>query len=149
MQTQSLYKEQSCGSYGAFDIEITVAATKLPDLTQEPIRYATYDAVKLMKSAVMAAVVQANPDAMERKRVERLELLALFNAPILVEEIPNGYCSDWCCRHRQRAAVCAQGGPASRSGHHSTSSEARLRDSLFECRPESKSDTACHGSLTT
>lgn len=108
MQTQSLYKEQSCGSYGAFDIEITVAATKLPDLTQEPIRYATYDAVKLVKSAVMAAVVQANPDAMERKRVERLELLALFNAPILVEEIPNGYCSDWCCRHLPWFVVTTQ-----------------------------------------
>ena len=99
MQTESLYKEQSCGLYGAFDIEITVAASKLPDLTQRPIRDATYDAVKLIRSAVMAAVVQDNPNAMEQKRVERLELLALFNAPIFVEEIPNGYCPDWCCRH--------------------------------------------------
>ena len=108
MQTKSLYKEESHGSYGAFDIEITVGATTLPDLTQEGIRYATYDAVKLVKSAVMAAGVQANPEAMERKRVERLELLALFSTPIHVEEIPNGYCSDWCCRHLPWFVVTTQ-----------------------------------------
>lgn len=94
-----LYKEESIGTYGSFEIEINVGATKLPDLKQEAIRCAVYDAVKLVKSAVMAAVVKDNPDAQERKVNERRDLLALFQEPIHVEEIPNGYCPDWCCRH--------------------------------------------------
>lgn len=94
-----LYKEQSSGTYGHFEIEINVGATPLPDLEQESIRYAAYDAVKLVKSAVMAAVVAANPDAQKRRVDERKELIGLFPEPIHVEEIPNGYCSDWCCKH--------------------------------------------------
>jgi len=99
MQTKSLIKEQSHGSYGSFGIEITVGATLLPELDQQPIRFAAYDAVKLVKAAVMAAVVQADPKAQQRKIQERQEILALFPEPIHVEEIPNGYCADWCCRH--------------------------------------------------
>lgn len=94
-----LYKEESLGTYGSFEIEINVGATKLPDLKQEAIRCAVYDAVKLLKSAVMAAVVNDNPDAQKRKENQRRDLLAFFQEPIHVEEIPNGYCSDWCCRH--------------------------------------------------
>lgn len=110
MQRQSLHKEESHGSYGAFEIEIVVGATKLPELEQDGIREAVYDAVKLVKSAVMAAVVNDNPDAQKRKADERRELLALFQEPIHVEEIPNGYCSDWCCRHLPWFVVTTKAG---------------------------------------
>jgi hypothetical protein len=31
--------------------------------------------------------------------MQRAELVALFDNPDEVEEIPNGYCNQWCCRH--------------------------------------------------
>jgi hypothetical protein len=93
------YKEQSNGTYGSFELEINVDATKLPDMNQESICIAVYEAARLVKKAVMEAVVKENPDAQKRRERDRKELLALFPEPIHVEEIPNGYCSDWCCKH--------------------------------------------------
>ncbi len=109
-ESKSLYKERSHGSFGTFEIEITVGATKLPDLNQKEISYAAYDAVKLVKAAVMAAVVRDNPEAKERAKNERRELLALFSEPIHAEEIPNGYCSDWCCKHLPWFVVTTKAG---------------------------------------
>lgn len=95
----SLYSEEGAGSYGCYGVKIEVAASVLPNLDQEKIRYAAYDAAKLVKGAVMEAVVAADPKAQERAKQERIDLLALFPETIFVEEIPNGYCSDWCCKH--------------------------------------------------
>lgn len=95
----SLYSESSLGTYGRFGIDISVDMNVLPDLTRPEIRAAAYNAVKLVKSAIMAAVVEGNKEAQDQRRNERAQILALFNERIFVEEIPNGYCSDWCCRH--------------------------------------------------
>jgi len=37
--------------------------------------------------------------AHERASIDKRAFLALFSAPIYVEEVPNGYCSRACCEH--------------------------------------------------
>lgn len=99
-QIASLYKEESCGSsYGWFQIEINVGAANLPSLENESIRIAAYDAVKLIKSAVLAEVIKNNPESIKRASEEKAKLLDLFPGAPFVEEIPNGYCPDCCCKH--------------------------------------------------
>ena len=89
---------ESAGQYGVFGIRILVA-TELQDLDQEAIRYAGYRATDGITAAIMQAVVGENPEAQEHRRKEREDLLGLFDQPIYSEEIPNGYCSQWCCKH--------------------------------------------------
>lgn len=91
--------EESMGTYGAFGIKIEVAATTLPNLNNKEIWTAGYKAIELVKSAIMEAVIAADPKARERAKQEREELLALFPEIIKVETLPNGYCSSWCCKH--------------------------------------------------
>lgn len=100
MEYKPLYQiESQGGSYGWFGIKIEVAAKRLPDLEQDGIRKATYDAVELIKRSLLTSVMANDEQAQLRKISERTELLALFPQPIYVEEIPNGYCSDFCCAH--------------------------------------------------
>ncbi len=103
--------EESCGTYGSFGIRITVAHKDMPNLDprcrdldnesaeEKAIHHAGYEAVALVKKAVMTCIVAKNPDAQARRIAERAELVALFPAGSYVEEIPNGYCSDWCHKH--------------------------------------------------
>lgn len=101
MERSLLFKEEGASQYGQYSLEITVSATKLPDLDQDPIREVAYDAARRIKTEVLSAVVANSPEAMQCKAEERDKLMALFPNPqaLFVEEIPNGYCSDWCCRH--------------------------------------------------
>jgi hypothetical protein len=103
-----LHREESAGSYGAFGIKILVAVhppheegeQPVPvSLDHETIRYACYDAKKAIQGAIMERVIASLPGAQARAKAEREQLLALFPNPIFVEEIPNGYCSDYCCKH--------------------------------------------------
>lgn len=102
-QTQNamtlLCGQESHGSYGMFGIEIKVCATKLPDLKSEAIWLAGHNAKESVEAAIMEAVV-ANDDKAQAARVaERDQITSLFDNRIFVEEIPNGYCSRWCCKH--------------------------------------------------
>lgn len=97
---QLLRGEESCGRYGAFGIKIEVAVSpKLPDLQTDAIWKAGYEAVEKVKAAIMEAAVAADPMAQAEAKEEREQLLALFPEPIHVETLPNGYCSQWCCKH--------------------------------------------------
>lgn len=98
MEYVTLYGEERFGlSYG-FGIKIEVAATKIPDLKQEKIQYATYEAARLISSEILAAIKADDPNSPHETK-QNQELISLFPEPIFVEEIPNGYCRDWCCRH--------------------------------------------------
>ena len=94
-----LYGERMIGTYGEFELDITVGATNLPDLESDEIQIAAHKAAALVKAAVMSAIVKATPLAQEHAKTERRDLIALFPEPVFVEEIPNGYCRDWCCCH--------------------------------------------------
>jgi hypothetical protein len=98
-----LMGEESVGTHGAFGIKIEVTGSDLPDLSSRAmpsaIWSAAHNAVKEIKSAIMAEKISTDPKEQEKARLERLELLACFSGPIFVSAIPNGYCSDYCCRH--------------------------------------------------
>ncbi|MCK9273405.1 hypothetical protein M0P65_07755 [Candidatus Gracilibacteria bacterium] len=99
MDYKQLYWEEGFGSYGGFGIEIKIATTtEIPDLKCSGIFNARIDAVDLIKAAVYTEMIKNDPNtpiAIE----ENKELLNLFSDPIYVEEIPNGYCDKYCCKH--------------------------------------------------
>ncbi|HAR43489.1 MAG TPA: hypothetical protein DCS07_12795 [Bdellovibrionales bacterium] len=99
LEYKELYMSESFGSYGGFGIKILVAATRMPDLRNDAICSAAYKAAGIVSSEVQGAALSLNEEAQERARQEREQLLGLFSGRIFVEELPNGYCSDWCCRH--------------------------------------------------
>jgi len=94
----TLCKKESCGAIGSFGIEIRVAGSNLPDLKQDSIEDAVYNAINAVSAEVKAAIKVADPRSVDETNRNR-ELINLFTDPIFVEEIPNGYCGDWCCRH--------------------------------------------------
>lgn len=100
MEYTQLYGYEGHGSSGAFGIKVMIAGTKLPDLESDSIRAEVYKAAQKIESVVRAAALAADPDAMAEAARERAALIGLFEGPIFVEEIPNGYCSQWCCKHR-------------------------------------------------
>lgn len=49
---------------------------------------------------IMEQTVKLTPSEMVKAAEEKRDILSLFPDPIYAEEIPNGYCSRWCCKHR-------------------------------------------------
>jgi len=98
LEYKLLCKEESHGSYGSFGIQILVAGSNLPDLDASEIWNASTKARETIKSEIMALSMASLPDTVKASERNR-ELLNIFDEPIFVEEIPNGYCSRWCCRH--------------------------------------------------
>ena len=94
-----LIGNESSGRYGSFGINIDVAASVPPDWHDSAIINAAYEAVHMIETAVRTVIVRNNPEAQATRKAEREQIMSLFSSPILVEEIPNGYCSDWCCKH--------------------------------------------------
>ena len=98
MEYTTLYKSESFGMDDGFGIKIEVAATnELPDLKSWDIRTATDKAQKMISDEIQAAIKAENPKTAQVIE-ENKKLTQLFPDPIYIEEIPNGYCSDWCCR---------------------------------------------------
>lgn len=85
-------------------IKIMVAAD-LPDLSQFREKYAKaimdagYNTIDTLQAEILAYGYHKDPKSAERAAAEKEELLAVFPDPIFVEEVPNGYCSRYCCRH--------------------------------------------------
>lgn len=94
----TLYKSESYGLNGHFGLEIKVTAQDLPDLQLDSIRKAKNTAVKLIESSIRQEIKAKNKET-PAEIAKNKELLTVFSTPIFVEEIENGYCSDWCCAH--------------------------------------------------
>lgn len=91
---------ESFGEDGVFGIRVQVGGTNMPDLQHDLIQNAVYDAMRKIKTAVREVRKAADPKTSEEAKARRASLLRCFaEQPIYVEEIPNGYCSDWCCKH--------------------------------------------------
>ena len=83
---------------GSLGLRIEISGSPLPELT-DALRDAGRKALDAVKEEVIAALKASDPDAQARAKAEREELLGCFDGPIYVEEIPNGYCRQGCCRH--------------------------------------------------
>jgi hypothetical protein len=79
-----------------FGIQIWIACGR--ELTQKESFIIDKKAEDIQKE-IDANTIKNDPDAQERARNEKRQILALFPQPIYVDEIPNGYCPDYCCRH--------------------------------------------------
>lgn len=86
-----LYGYSKAGSQGAFELNIQVGATKLPDIRSEAIQIAAIEAADIIENAIMAEVYRNDPDMAKEVAEERSKLLGLFSGRIFVKEIPNGY----------------------------------------------------------
>ena len=69
-------------------------------LKAERVRDATYRAIEIIQAAIGESQAAADPKAQQAAASERTSILAAFgDEAIFVEEIPNGYCSQYCCKH--------------------------------------------------
>lgn len=95
--TTTIHRSTRAGTYGVFalNIEINDAPEKLTDEQYEAVAKAE----ELIEAAFMTQRIRDNPSAMAGAASRKAELLACFPDRIFVEEIPNGYCSLWCCKH--------------------------------------------------
>ncbi len=94
----TLRREESFGYLGSLGIEIRVIGSKLPDLDRDNIQREVYNACKNIQNEIKSTIIELDPKTPQEK-VKNAQLTKLFDSPIFVEEIPNEYCSDWCCRH--------------------------------------------------
>jgi len=100
MEIKTIFKMMSHGSYGAFGIEIIVSATKMPaKIDSREIRKAKQNAADILSSAIQKAILDEDPKTVLETKKNRELISKVFSDNIFIEEIPNGYCSDWCCKH--------------------------------------------------
>jgi hypothetical protein len=92
------YEQEAFGK-NALGIQILVASSVPVDLKAKKIVHALYEAAETVCSEITAEIISKDPDAIMNSRMQRVSLLALFPGKIFVEEIPNGYCRQSCCRH--------------------------------------------------
>lgn len=67
------------------------------DKPTEDEQRAAWNVGEDMFKAIWKLQVQNDEEMKVRAAKEKAEILALFDKPIFVEEIPNGYCNDPCC----------------------------------------------------
>ncbi len=93
---RQIWKSESSGE-DEFGMEIRVTVNR--DLS-ELERQSLFDAARMLERAIRTENRRLDPKQAEARRMERLDILALFTGSIFVEEIPNGYCSEWCCSQK-------------------------------------------------
>lgn len=94
---KTVYKKESWGDK-SFGIEIRVSVDRPLNENDERAMYKISDDVE---TAIMTETMRQDPEAQKIKEEEKAKLLECFGgADIYVEELPNGYCSRWCCTQR-------------------------------------------------
>ena len=86
---------------GKLAIQINVKGSDLPELDSDEIFSASLDAMDGVYKEIQKAIKKKDPStpiASEENKKMIDEIFANTDL-IFMEEIPNGYCSDWCCEH--------------------------------------------------
>jgi hypothetical protein len=96
MEYTKVFDEEGFGDYGEFGIRIFIGTDH--ELNADE-RITVREAASKIRAAVMERSIALNSTAREQAAEERKGLLGLFPDLIYAEEIPNGYCSQWCCKH--------------------------------------------------
>lgn len=83
------------GTGGGFGLTLSIGSTER--LLDDDDRSAILKQVEQIESIIRGRIYNAKPETLDCAAKERKDLLACFEEiPIFVEEIPNGYCSDYC-----------------------------------------------------
>jgi len=96
-ELKKVYGVTTAGSYFSLQMEVFLKIDReITDVDKEKISYYA----ELLRESLQEESIRLNPKSIENAKLEKSELLNLFSAhSIFVEEIPNGYCSAWCCKH--------------------------------------------------
>ena len=87
---------ESFGEFGVCGVKVLVSLHRpLSEMDERILRRKAEE----VHNELMAESIRLDPRSQERARRQRDEVLSIFPEPIFAEEVPNGYCSQWCCRH--------------------------------------------------
>jgi len=93
---KSLFSYQAWGKYN-IDLEITADVNR--EFTKKDYRIASDLGEKIIHG-LMEETYNLDPQNKIDAEKEREEILSVFgDRAIFVEEIPNGYCGSYCCKH--------------------------------------------------
>jgi hypothetical protein len=94
---KSVYNYTAHGSKFSIDLEILMDINR--ELTETDDNNLRNHVEKIVRS-IHEESINLDPQSKINTERERKEILSLFgNRTIFVEEIPNGYCPDYCCKH--------------------------------------------------
>lgn len=99
MEYQEIFYKEAFGSDMYIGLKILVASKNISVIKElDAVRCALHKADSLICAEIQAEELKYLPRYIKGQENNR-KVLEVFPQPIYVEEIPNGYCSDWCCRH--------------------------------------------------
>lgn len=90
------YREVAAASLSGHGVKILVAMDRA--FADGEVRDINMVAEKLVQE-LKATTISMDPIAQEEAAGQKKFLIGLFDAPIYVRDIPNGYCPNYCCRH--------------------------------------------------
>lgn len=90
------YVEAFTSETDDFGLKILIAAGRSLTQAEKVLLYRVKDQIE---DAVLTQTMRQNSEAIAAAVAQRSAILALFSEPIFAEEIPNGYCPRWCCKH--------------------------------------------------
>ena len=96
---KTIYKKESFGYDENFGIEILMASSNPKNLENRKIQKIIYTIGTKIYSEIKSTIIARDPKAQELAKTQRSELISCFKEPIFIEEIPNEYCSNYCCKH--------------------------------------------------
>lgn len=96
---RTAHQMETVGISGHFGVQINISAPEHIIGKEEALSFALFKAGQSVMEEMTAITLDRDPSAQERAGRQRREMVGLFSHPIFVEEIPNGYCPQACCRH--------------------------------------------------
>lgn len=72
------------------------------------LRLAGYDAVDKIRDEILRLIRSNDDERKQKVNSVKQSLMDCFDGPIYVEEIPNGYCSSWCCEDKHWLKVTTE-----------------------------------------
>lgn len=85
--------------YRSEDIRLDIFCELKNGLTEDEINFIRSKSNEIIHHT-LSSMIKRDPKEIIKAQNEKKEILHLFgNRSIFIEEIPNGYCSSYCCQH--------------------------------------------------